>query len=392
MSQALGARGLISIEEEVAYKQDIASPDATKLYFKSESLKSERNLITSETITGSREATKPVRGNINVSGDITMELQAYMGLMLKAAFGEVVTASTELSYTTPSGEFSRGETVTDGSATATVVFDDTANGVLHLSGQSGTFAAGTITGSSSGSTATISGDSTAAADNYTHRFIIGTSVPSLVIDKGFSDISQYFKYQGCKVNSMSLSVVPEGFQDVTFSIIGAKETTGSSPYDSSPTDHGKSTFDGFSIATLKEGGSSIANVTTIDGLTLENNLDDSVYVIDPNNPGERAALPAGVVKVSGTLTAMFEDITLYNKAVNNTETNLRIAYKLGTGDGSDGNEYLEFFIPELIYSQSAPVIEGGSGVKVSLPFEAYYDNSAEATTIDCVLRNTISSY
>ena len=34
---------------------------------------------------------------------------------------------------------------------------------------------------------------------------------------------------------------------------------------------------------MEEAGVAIALVTTIDGLTLTNNLDGSVYVIDPNN-------------------------------------------------------------------------------------------------------------
>lgn len=317
MSQAIGARGQLVIQEEATYKTDPATPDVKKVHFISESLKLSRSLIDSNTITGSREASKPTLGNKDVSGDIKLELQAYMALLLKAAFGSVTTTGT---------------------------------------------------------------------GPYTHTFKIGASLPSLLIEKGFTDIGQYFKYNGCKVNKFGLSVTAEGFQEVSIDIIGAKETTSSSPFDSTPLDLGKQSFDGFLISTIEEGGAAIANVVGVDGLTLENNLDGSVYVI--GSAGERSSLPEGKVKVSGTLKALFQNLTLYNKAVNSTESSLKVIYRFGTGAGSAGNESLELFVPELIYSPNAPIISGPQGVYVELPFTAYYDNSATATTFQAILKNT----
>ena len=66
----------------------------------------------------------------------------------------------------------------------------------------------------------------------------------------------------------------------------------------------------------------------------------------------------------------------------------KLVWQLGTGDGSAGNEYLEILIPELTYSPNAPVVNGPTGVLVELPFEAFYDDSAEASAIQIVLKNT----
>ncbi|OGP65793.1 MAG: hypothetical protein A3K22_00975 [Deltaproteobacteria bacterium RBG_16_42_7] len=317
MAQAIGAKGLLAIQEETTYKTDPATPDTKKIYFVSESLKSSRNLIDSNTIVGSREASKPTLGNKDVSGSISLELQAYMALLLKASFGSLATTG---------------------------------------------------------------------AGPYIHTLKIGASLPSLLIEKGFSDIAQYFKYNGCKINKFGLSIKPEGFQDVSIDIIGAKETVGGATFDSTPTDLGKQSFNGFVIGTIEEGGSAIANVVSVDGLSLENNLDGSVYVI--GGAGERKSLPEDRVKVSGTLKALFENLTLYNKAVNSTESSLKVKYLFGDGLGSAGNESLEFLIPELIYSPNAPVISGPTGIYVDLPFTAYYENSAEATTMQAILKNT----
>ena len=317
MAQAIGAKGQIVIQEETTYKTDPVTPDVKKVHFISESLKSSRNFIDSNTITGSREASKPTLGNKDVSGGLNLELQAYMALLLKAALGSVTTTGVS---------------------------------------------------------------------PYVHTFKIGSSLPSLLIEKGFTDISQYFKYNGCKVNKFGMSVTAEGFQEVSLDFIGAKETTGSSPFDATPTDLGNQSFKGFLIGTIEEGGSAIANIISIDGLSLENNLDGSVYVI--GGAGERASLPESKVKVSGTIKALFENLTLYNKAVNSTESSLKVIYKFGDGLGSAGNESLEIFIPELIYSPNAPVISGPSGILVELPFTAYYENSATATTMQAILKNT----
>lgn len=220
---------------------------------------------------------------------------------------------------------------------------------------------------------------------YTHTFKVGGALSSYVIEKGFTDLGQYFKYNGCKCNKMSLSVSPEGLIQTGFDFTGAKETVGTSPFDATITDLGKQSFSAFQ-ATILEGGSAIATVTQISSLTLENNLDGNVYVV--GGAGERAALPEGKVKVSGTLEAMFDSLTLYNKAKNSTESSLKITWTFGDGLGSVGNESLELLIPELIYSPNAPEVSGPMGIKVSLPFEAYYENSTEATTIQAVLKNT----
>jgi len=220
---------------------------------------------------------------------------------------------------------------------------------------------------------------------YTHTLKVGNTIPSFLIEKGFTDLGQYFKYNGCKINRFTLAVRHEGFQDISFEFLGAKETVGTTSFDSTPTDLGKVSWTGFDIAAIEEGGSAIGAVTEVD-ITVENNLDGSVYVI--GGQGQRYSLPEGMVKVSGTTKALFESMSLLNKAKNSTETSLRIYYKLGNGGGTAGNESLEILIPELLYSPNAPVITGPAGVFVELPFTAYYDNSSEGTSIQFVLKNT----
>lgn len=230
------------------------------------------------------------------------------------------------------------------------------------------------------------GWSVAGANPYTHTFTIGSLPTGVVIEKQFPDIVQYFRYNGCKINSFSLAIKAEGPITGSFNFMGAKETIDTLPFDSSPLDYGHTPFDGFE-AVINQGGSALGIVTELD-LTMENNLDGSVFVI--GGAGERYSMPAGKVKVSGTLKALFENTTLYTLALNHTETSLQIVLTKGVGDGTVGDEKLTIDMDEVVFAPNAPVISGPMGVMVELPFEAYYDNDADASAIRITLLNTAS--
>lgn len=229
--------------------------------------------------------------------------------------------------------------------------------------------------------------STTGAGPYTHTIKVGALPIALCIEKGFTDIAQYFLYNGCRTNKLSMAFAAAGIVTGSIDILGAKETVGGASFDSTPADLGHNPFDNFE-ASIQEGGSAIAIVTECD-FALENNLDGDVFVIGGN--GERNSLPEGMVKVSGTLKALFENLTLYNKAKNHTESSLKITLLRGDGLGSAGNESLEIFVPELIFKPEAPVIPGPKGILVELPYEAFYDNSSEASTIQMILKNTVAT-
>ncbi|HDH51216.1 MAG TPA: hypothetical protein ENH31_00330 [Nitrospirae bacterium] len=313
--QAEGANAQIIYDEESTYKTDPGTPDCKVLPFVTSGLKLDRNLFSSKAITNSRNPKKPGRGKYNIGGPIALEINPYIGTILK-----------------------------------------------HLLGS----------------------NADTGADPYMHTMKVGVLPVGLVMEVGFTDISQYFKYNGCRINKFDLSVNSEGIIEGSIEVMGAKETVGSSSLDATPVDLGHKPFDAFE-ASLEEGGSAIATVSEVK-LSFEQNLDGSVYVI--GGGGERVSLPAGTVKISGSLKAMFEDLTLYNKAINHTETSLKTMFSRGDGLGSAGNESLEFLIPEMVYKPKSPEVAGPQGVYVDLEFEGYYDNSTEATTLQAILKNT----
>jgi len=328
MGQAKGSKTKVIYDGEVTFgvRRDQDTPTTTVvahvLPIVSESLRMSRNLIDAQSIRSARDARQPARGNSEVGGDITVELDPYMGKLLYHALGTV---------------------------------------------------------------------STTGSSPYSHTFTVEDLPKGMTIEKQFtSDLttSEYFIYRGCKVNSMRVSITSEGFIESVFNVMGSSETVSATSMDVSPTDYSASavggSFNAFS-ATIEEGGASLGTVTEVE-FTLENNLDGSVYVID--GTGKRYALPEGLAKVSGTLRALFDGMTQYNKAINNTETSLKVTLYNGTGDGSAYNEKIVFIIDELLLSPQSPAIDGPGGVMVELPFTAYYQDGSSGSIFTVQLANT----
>lgn len=232
---------------------------------------------------------------------------------------------------------------------------------------------------------TLGAVTTSGAGPYTHVIKVGTSLPSFTIEKGYSDIAQFIKYNGCKINKFGLVCSPSGFQKASFDILGAKATASGTSFDATITDLGDSCFDGFRISAVTEGGAPITGITEIT-INMENGLDGDTFTI--GGAGIRGSINEGLTRVSGTIKGFFENLTLYNKAINQTESSLKVTYTMGTGLGSAGNESVEINIPELLYAAGDPPIAGPKGIFYSLNFMAYYANDAGASAAIITVKNT----
>lgn len=96
--QQRGAYVPIIIATESTFGTTPAS-GSEKLYYKSESLKFSRNLIPSETLRGTRQPVKPLRGNVDVAGDINVELGPEHGRLITHALGVLNTTGAGAPYT-----------------------------------------------------------------------------------------------------------------------------------------------------------------------------------------------------------------------------------------------------------------------------------------------------
>jgi hypothetical protein len=227
---------------------------------------------------------------------------------------------------------------------------------------------------------------TGAGSNKTHTMKHGALPAGLTIEKGFLDLTvpKYFLYNGCRINKGSFEITPEGPLPATLDFIGQKETVGGASFDATPTDYGHLGWD-MSEVVMLEGGGALSNAAMVK-FDVTNNCDGGMFVI--GGGGLRRAIPEGSVLVEGILTAIFEDMVLLQKAIDHTETSITATLTRGTGDGSAGNEYLQFLMQELVYGKISPLIKTDKGILLELPFSAFYDNGSEASALEVTVKNT----
>jgi hypothetical protein len=281
-----------------------------------------RNLIDDNSLRGDRNPSAPVRGNVVVNGSFQVPLRLdAIGWILKHGIAVPKTTGTTIPYV----------------HTGKVNFDeDTADSDLPV---------------------------------------------GLSVEVGFSDISEFHVYDGCRINSLAVNATSEGVCVFDVGVIGQGVTRAATTMDASPTSYTSSAVDHFA-ATITEGGGAIAYVTDVN-LTLNNNLDSSMYVI--GGAGTLGDLPTGMASVPGSLTALFQSDALLTKARAHTESSLALTWTSGTYS-------LVLTVPELVYEPAAPTVSGPAGVRTTLNFRGYYADHADATALKYVLTNGVAAY
>ncbi|SLN31744.1 phage tail tube protein [Oceanibacterium hippocampi] len=194
----------------------------------------------------------------------------------------------------------------------------------------------------------------------------GMTERSLTIERGFSDIGQYAVHSGSMVSSFSLSVRPNQIVTGSFGILGKEMSLAASPLDASVTAApANEPFDSFQ-GTLTEGGGAIAIVTGLD-FTLENGLDPAFVIGSASTP----RITPGRSRLTGTLSAYFEDETLLAKFVDETPSAIAL-----TLSGAGGSYAIAF--ENVKYTGGSVPADNAGPLALSLPFIALYDAAEQS--------------
>lgn len=183
----------------------------------------------------------------------------------------------------------------------------------------------------------------------------------------------YSRYTGVEVSQVALTVNMNSVSTAKWSLMGLgynMSTTGIAgttylpiPSTSQPLIHGN-------VGSIfKEGGSSSAIMTSIT-LNVANTMDANFALGDYTAKN----LTAGKIKITGTITAYFQDLTLLNKFLNGTSTS--VEFKI-----SDGTRALNFNMPRVFYSGAAKTVPNDKALTLTLPFEAIYDETNSSSLI-----------
>lgn len=202
---------------------------------------------------------------------------------------------------------------------------------------------------------------------------VGTTPKYFSIEDAANDISQFRLFTGMSVSSMNVSIAPNQMVTTTFEMVGKTMTqagstasTGGSPTAAST----NSPFDSYS-GTISDGGSGISIVTSID-FSVSNSFAPT-FVVGSDSAQQ---LEFGRAVVEGTMTVYYEDETLINKFLQETESAVEV-----TVDDPTGTNLYTFSFPRVKYNGASVPLQNPQSRLITLPFIALYDSTAETNLL-----------
>lgn len=198
---------------------------------------------------------------------------------------------------------------------------------------------------------------------------VGTTPKYLTLEDYAGDIDQARLFTGCAVSTMNVSMAPNQMVSATFGIVGkdmtisATEKTVSAagvaePFDAYSGDLKVADVDGIGAA------SALSIITGVD-FTVTNSFSPTFVVGDDSAP----ALEFGRAEIEGSITAYFEDLSLVNRFLNETES----AIEVSVADPSANT--MTFLFPRVKFNAADIPVDGPTSRVVSLPFVALYDDT-----------------
>lgn len=302
-----------------------------KLLFTTENLKISRQSFDSQTISGDRERMKPVRGNINIAGQIAIEFSPENPLLLLYyAIGQWTTTGTAAPYT---------HTFTTGSK----------------------------------------------LPSFQAEVDFGADAPTG---------QQYHLFTGLKINTFNLSVPNNGNITATFDCIGQNSVMSDTGLDSVPATTAFNRFSSFEANIYLDNAATPSGIVESFSINVANELDESIYPIRsdglraelPNGfQTVTGQFTAFFQSTTGIGTAGL------GKAKSGESVTLKLQLKRGDGTGTAGNEKVTFEIFNTMLEETSPEVTGPAGVKWQMSFKAY-KTTASPNAMTVTVLNALPSY
>lgn len=205
------------------------------------------------------------------------------------------------------------------------------------------------------------------------KLVTGLVQRSFTFEHNYPDIDVSELFTGCRIGDGQIALPPTGMATVNFGVMGQQMAVlsgASSPVFASPTAAGTQGILAAVGGSLSAAGAPSALITGLD-LNVTNNL-SSQPVVGSNIVPE---IFYGRMVITGTLSAFFQDQTMLNYFVNETELALQAQL-----DDANGTDFLRFLMPRIKLSGAQKTIGGDGGVILQSPFQALY--SSGVTGVD----------
>jgi hypothetical protein len=196
---------------------------------------------------------------------------------------------------------------------------------------------------------------------------IGTTPKYFSFEDAANDIAQFRLFTGMAVSTLNVSIAPNQMVTGTFDLVGKTMTQAGTTASTGGTPTASSTnapFDSYS-GTITDGGSGLAIVTSLD-FSLTNSFAPT-FVIGSDSAQQ---LEFGRAIVEGTMTVYYEDATLINKFLNETESALSVSV-----DDPTGASTYTFDFPRVKYNGAAVPVQNPASRLITIPFVSLFDTT-----------------
>lgn len=335
-----------------------------------EALRYNKRTVASQELRSDRQVPDLVQVGVDAQGEVGFELSygAFDDWLLSAL------CATDTDWTTPFSktgagsagdiQFTAPSTIACASATFTPLrvgqyirvasaTNPANNGIFKIA----TVAATTLTvvettlANENSSTATITGS----------MIRNGTTEHSFLLEKKFGDIDEYDAFPGMEIGQLSLDVRTEQIMTGSFTWNGKYAVAATNTLDTAGGYDAATTADVMNatanVGTIQKNGSALATFLQSIQLQVNNNLRNKLAI--GNNYA--IGIGRGVVAVTGTITAYFEDLVLLNHIRNHDAISLHFR----VADAA-GNTYL-ITMPRIRATGGDPNA-GGQNQDVVIPF------------------------
>lgn len=328
-----------------------------------------------------RHGIRSVNGNINGELSPLTYVDFFAAILRKAAVAGVSAASLSITSNISTKTFTRstGSWLTDGFKVGDVVrFSGYTAGNVGMNARNYRIAALTATimtvADSTGmvDAAAVTGISCAVTGKKIWVPTTGHTDDSFSIEHYFADLVQSELFTGCKVNQLDISLPATGMSTIVIGILGKGVTTNSAAYYTSPSAETTTGLLTGVSGKLRVGGADVANVTAAN-LSIQAGLSPA-EVVGSNDIG--AVFP-GRVRVNGEFSAYFEDVTMRDAFINETDIALNLLLTTGSAANAD---FLNIVLPRLKLS-GATKNDGEQGLIQTIPFTALL-NTTGGTGLD----------
>lgn len=375
------ARHSVYYDSETSYGATDSSPAFTHLRHTSCTLGLSKETNISEELNSHAQIVDSRHGNKTAGGDIGAELSYNsQNDIFEALLGGTWTTSAVTVTGTTISATASGNTIDDsGSGFGSFAVGDMVE-ISGFTGETGNNGIARVTAASSASLTldglTLADD--AAGESVTVEVLdqlkTGTTRRSFSIMRDFADLTdgRYQLYTGCEFNTAEITLGLGTIITTSFGVIGSGHTSSASAPASSTFGNATTTkpFVSYDGSIREAGGVS----TIMSGLTisLDNGLEPKFHLGSSTTAGQAGR---GRTNITGSVTAYFDDDTMLNKFLNETESSIQ-----STVIDAAGNTFV-IFLPRVVYNAGQPDVGGEANTTLSLDFQALYDDTTSDATM-----------